>query len=1041
LFNTRRMKKILSMILSVILLVSVTALPALAEDDTATAPRFTVQGNTNEEKAASIVSQMSLEEKIGQMLMLDVRNWNGPAQTVLTPECAQMIKDYHIGGIILFAPNFVNPTQIVTLTDAMQHAAIDGSNFNIPLFLSADQEGGYIVRLTTSGTVMPGNMAVGAAASTELAYDNGRVIGEELNALGINVNFAPVLDVNTNPDNPVIGVRSFGSDPQLVSDMGIEYIHGLQSANIGVTVKHFPGHGDTGTDTHTSLAIVNKSRDELDVCDLKPFRDAMNQGVDMVMTAHIEVPALDDTKILAPKNPSNEIYIPATLSQKVLTDLVREEIGFEGVIVTDALNMGALANNFYSSDIVIRAINAGADIPLMPVTTQSTANISNLQQLINDLVQAVNNGDIPMSRIDESVTRILKVKMDRNIYDPDAPVQPAIAQPLEDRISYAGTVLRSPEHLATEINIADHAVTLAKNDDGMLPFDLKAGDSVLIMSPSGSYNRNNILTNSINAILAEKGLTGQVAINTIAYATGSGAAPTADDKAKMDAATHIILGSMIYNAASRKLPNGYANYPNEAVKYANSQNKKIADISLGLPYELSYMTEVKALVNTYCLSGNANVQNYKSAIKAIFGLINPTGKYPVDVPHPNPDAPNPFIREVGDGLSYPSVVEASIASVSATNGTVNITLTVKPTVEPSAEDFTATVAIDDGTVNTLALTDFSYDGNITVTYNFTQVEQTAAAQSVVVAVRMGTDDPVAADAFTVEALPNTPPEVKTGLEQTASEGGPSIVLAPGDLAADADGDILILARPASDDEAVVTAAIVDDKLEITIVGPGSANVTVEVSDGKAAITVTVPVTVHPKTKVIETSFGGQLTVYVDQDITLSATTLKYSSDYEDHWAGAEKIDTRLIRNEEDEKDYYVSTASFDTSEEGIFQVTYSITMPDEVTGTTFTGSGTMTITVINPDEVEVVDFEITASEFVKQGNNPEQDNKYQLVITELLVTHSDGSTVTVILEGNDVIKIGGFKPNETDRKFDVTYRGFTKQFMMDGPTEEQALEQ
>jgi len=630
---------------------------------------FAATTTTNEEKAAEIVSQMTLEEKIGQMLMLDVRNWNGSAQTVLHPDCAKMIKDFHIGGICLFAPNLVDPEQIVTLTDALQQAAIEGSRFNIPLFLTIDQEGGYIVRLTTSGTVMPGNMAVGATASSQLAYENGQVIGKEIGALGVNVNFAPVLDVNTNPDNPVIGVRSFGSDPYLVSDMGIGYIKGVQSAGVGVTVKHFPGHGDTATDSHTSLPIVNKTREELYACDLKPFRDAMKQGVDMVMTAHIEVPALDDTKIIAPKS-GDEIYLPATLSKKILTDIVREEFGFNGVIVTDALNMGALTNNFNTSDIVIRAINAGADIPLMPVTTQSTSDITNLQNLVNDLKEAVNNGDIPMSRIDEAVTRILKVKIDRGIYDPDADIQPPVAKSLQERINYANSILRCDEHLAIEKKIADHAITLAKNDDGMLPFDLKAGDIVLIMSPS-NYNRNTHMTNSLNKILAEKGLTGQVTIKSIAYPTGTNAAPTDEHKAMMDEATYIIIGSMIYNGASRKLPNGYANYPNEAIKYANSKNKKIVNISLGLPYELSYNTDVKALINTYCLSNNANVQNYDSAIRAVFGLINPTGKYPVDVPNPNPDSPVEFIREVGDGLIYPATYQQACELLDLAEATKN----------------------------------------------------------------------------------------------------------------------------------------------------------------------------------------------------------------------------------------------------------------------------------------------------------------------------------------------------------------------------------
>jgi beta-N-acetylhexosaminidase len=318
----------------------------------------TAKGYGNEKTVSDIqeiVENMTIDEKVGQMLMPDFRNWQKQGETKATgfiemnSEVASIIKKYHLGGVILFAENVVDTEQTVRLTDGLQMASPD-----LPLFITIDQEGGIVTRLQT-GTNLPGNMALGAARNGNYAYQTGEIIGKELSSLGINVNFGPSVDVNNNPGNPVIGVRSFSSDPELVSKLGIQTIKGLQNQNMIATTKHFPGHGDTAVDSHYGLPLVSHDKERLRSIELVPFQKAIDAGVDMMMTAHVQFPAFDDTTYIS-KNDGQEIMVPATLSHKVITGLLREEMGFDGVVVTDALNMKAIADNFGQEEAVVLAL-------------------------------------------------------------------------------------------------------------------------------------------------------------------------------------------------------------------------------------------------------------------------------------------------------------------------------------------------------------------------------------------------------------------------------------------------------------------------------------------------------------------------------------------------------------------------------------------------------------------------------------------------------------------------------------------------------------
>ena len=251
----------------------------------------------------TLLSKMTTEEKIAQMITVAVRQWDGEDFTVMEDDVANIISKTSVGGVILFAENLVDTEQSVKLTTALQQAAL-ASRKKITLFISTDQEGGEVVRLNT-GTSLPGNMALGAINSANDAKTAGNILGSELATLGINMDFAPSLDVNSNPANPIIGLRSFSSDPGIVSALGTQVINGIQQNNVAAAAKHFPGHGDTSTDSHTSLPSVDKSLDQLEKCEFVPFKAAIDNGVDVIMTAHIQFPQVEKKTVKSESDGSN----------------------------------------------------------------------------------------------------------------------------------------------------------------------------------------------------------------------------------------------------------------------------------------------------------------------------------------------------------------------------------------------------------------------------------------------------------------------------------------------------------------------------------------------------------------------------------------------------------------------------------------------------------------------------------------------------------------------------------------------------------------
>ncbi|HEY4554056.1 MAG TPA: glycoside hydrolase family 3 N-terminal domain-containing protein [Bacillaceae bacterium] len=548
------------------------------------------------------IRSMSLEEKVGQMLMPDFRTWKGRNVTEMLPEIEQLVKQYHLGGVILFRENVVTTEQTTRLVADYQAAAE-----KYDLLLTIDQEGGIVTRLQ-SGTDMPGNMALGAARSEELAYNVGKAIGEELSALGINMNFAPTFDVNNNPDNPVIGVRSFGEDPELVAKLGVAYTMGLQETGTSGTAKHFPGHGDTAVDSHLGLPEVPYDKERLKAVELYPFQKAMEAGIDAIMTAHVTFPKIDDTKVISQKD-GTEINLPATLSYKVLTELMREEMGFEGVITTDALNMQAIADHFGPVDAVIRAVNAGTDIVLMPVGLESVAN---------GLYEAVRSGEISEERIEASVKRILALKLKRGIIKEENP------QPIEQKVENALRVVGSAEHKQIEREAAEKSVTLLKNNQ-VLPLDPAAGEKVVVVG-------NSYIEELYNAVKSKHD-------NTILIKTG--APLTETQLAQVRGAKAVIVGTTTSNVAGRSPSNPQMQMVNQLIGQTDAP---VIAVGIRNPYDIMAYPEVDAYLAQYSF----RTASFNATAAIIFGELAPTGLLPVTIP----DMAGGILYEYGHGLTY-----------------------------------------------------------------------------------------------------------------------------------------------------------------------------------------------------------------------------------------------------------------------------------------------------------------------------------------------------------------------------------------------------
>jgi beta-N-acetylhexosaminidase len=345
--------------------------------------------NQQEKQTISeVITKMSLEDKIGQMILA------GISGTKMDTNAKKLISQFHVGGIIFYKSNFETPEQAVQLVNQLKA----GNSSTLPLFLGIDQEGGRVTRLPGGLFNFPPNNQIGKVNDPEFSYKIGTLLGHEVKEFGLNLDFAPVLDINSNPNNPVIGDRSFGNNSEIVSTLGIQTMKGIQSQNIIPTIKHFPGHGDTSIDSHLELPIVNKSLMELKVLELIPFERAIDHGADVVMVAHILLPKLDKTN-------------PASMSKAIISDLLRKQLSFKGVIITDDMTMGAITEHFDIGKAAVESVKAGSDIILVG------HDYNNVVKITSSLITAVENGEISEQRLNESIERIIQLKRKYSIND------------------------------------------------------------------------------------------------------------------------------------------------------------------------------------------------------------------------------------------------------------------------------------------------------------------------------------------------------------------------------------------------------------------------------------------------------------------------------------------------------------------------------------------------------------------------------------------------------------------------------------------------
>ncbi|MEV6164668.1 glycoside hydrolase family 3 protein [Streptomyces sp. NPDC052052] len=563
-----------------------------------------------------LISRMSLEEKVGQLFVMRVYGHSAtePDQADIDANlseigvrtAAELIAKYHVGGIIYFAwaHNTRDPHQIADLSNGIQSAGLAGPT-PLPVLIATDQEHGIVCRVGEPATLMPGAMALGAGGSRSDARRAGQIAGAELAAIGIKQNYAPDADVNVNPANPVIGVRSFGSDPQSVAGMVAAQVKGYQRGGVAATSKHFPGHGDTSTDSHTGLPVINHTREQWAELDAPPFRAAIAAGIDSIMTAHIVVPALD---------PSED---PATLSRPILTGILREELGYDGVVVTDSLGMEGVRTKYGDERVPVLALQAGVDQLLNP---------PNLAVSWNAVLEAVKSGELSEARIEESILRILRLKTKLGLFD-----DPFVTHEGVDR-----TVGTKP-HLEAADRIAERTTTLLANEGAVLPLSRLSHKNLLVVgadpaSPSGT-------TGPPTTTLA-------TAFGELGYAATALSTGTAPSKAKIDEAVAaaqgkdaVIVGTYNVSATSSQ---------RTLVSALAATGIPVITVAIRNPYDIARLegTGYAANLATYSWTD----VELRAAARVIAGRAEPRGKLPVPVQRA--DDPTQVLHPVGYGLTY-----------------------------------------------------------------------------------------------------------------------------------------------------------------------------------------------------------------------------------------------------------------------------------------------------------------------------------------------------------------------------------------------------
>jgi beta-N-acetylhexosaminidase len=590
-------------------------------------PRPLHLDRNGEKWAEKTLHQLTTEEKVGQLFMVWVRvqffNVENPDYLELRDE----IRKYHVGGFCMSVPvdgqllHRNQPLEAAELLNRLQ------SDSPLPLLISADFERGLSMRLY-GATVFPHAMAFGAAGKPDYAEKFGRITALEARAIGVHWNFFPDADVNSNPANPIINTRSFGEDPQQVGEMAAAYIKGAHQAGMMTTVKHFPGHGDTDTDSHLGVARVTGDQAHLQSTELPPFQKAIGAGVDSVMVAHVAIPALESDP--------NRV---ATISPSVVTNLLKQQLGFKGIVVTDALDMAGLTS-LYANDIgraAVEAFKAGNDVLLIP---------ADLDASYRAMLAAVKSGEIPHARLDESVLKILKAKASLGLE----------RARLVDLLQIS-TVVGTPQSLDFGQQVADDAVTLVRDNGKLLPLR-----SVGTPQPGLPYLSKEEVHNRVVAVVfsddmrsdsgrvLERQLRARVPDANVLYVDPPTAAAMSNDViAAVDQAEAVIAAMYVIPSAGRTalvqggvtntgVPDATAALLQKVLEHAAART---AVVAVGNPYVAQ---DFPLIQNYLCTFSNASVSEV-SAVKALFGEIAIHGRLPISIPN---------VAQRGAGLDRPA---------------------------------------------------------------------------------------------------------------------------------------------------------------------------------------------------------------------------------------------------------------------------------------------------------------------------------------------------------------------------------------------------
>ena len=579
--------------------------------------------DSNEKQIAKTVAGMSTEEKLAQMMVVAFRSdgSNTRTATELSPAYAQLLQQYDFGGVILFGGNVVDARQTVTLIRDCQTAAL-ASGPAIPLLICVDQEGGLVNRVSF-GVTGSGNMALAAAGDPALTEECADMLGQEIAALGFNMDFAPVSDVNNNPNNPVIGIRSFSDDPDLVASHVTAFLKGLEKNNISAALKHFPGHGNVGEDSHTGLPSSELTVEELKTCELVPFEAGIRAGTDMIMTAHIQFPNIE-TGTYVSKQDGKTVNLPATLSHSIITGLLRQELGYEGIVITDSMVMDAIAAHFDPTDAAVLAINAGVDILLCPVDLYQDDEIDTfpaMEAYMQRLLARVEAGDIKEEELNDSVTRILKLKYEKGI------MTDALKLSAEEQLANAEAVVGSAAHHMREWEIAQKGMTLLKNEGGLLPLDGRDGGRTLILVPS-DYRMPSV--EYTLGRLEKEGLLDPAGV-TVLCCCGLAFEDEGLQKALEEADRLLVLSQ---SAAKNELMA-------KAIETVRQrEGGRVVLLSLNLPYDAAVYPQADAILCAFHPYGSAHDAegsgpfnlNLAVGLCSVFGQSVPQGKLPVNVP-------------------------------------------------------------------------------------------------------------------------------------------------------------------------------------------------------------------------------------------------------------------------------------------------------------------------------------------------------------------------------------------------------------------------